>query len=139
MAMEDEEVADIKRRMLERLLAEHIQFEESGKTPPGKPITLTDATMDSAIKDYNVLVVDCWAPWCGPCRAIAPVIERLASEWKGRVAFGKLNVDENPHTAARYGIHGIPTILVFKNGALVDRIIGAMPYPALKRRLERYL
>lgn len=84
------------------------------------------------------MVVDCWASWCGPCRMVGPIIEELAKEMKGKIVFGKLNVDENRETSMKYGIMSIPTLLVFKNGNLVDNVIGAMPKEMLKAKLAPY-
>lgn len=100
---------------------------------------MTDSSIDAGIKQYPVFVVDCWAEWCGPCRAIAPVIDEMARELKGRVVFGKLNVDQNPHTSRKYGITAIPTLLVFRNGRLVDRLVGAYPKQILMSRVRKYL
>ena len=105
---------------------------------PNTPLTITDADIEDAVKKYNTIVVDCWAPWCGPCRIVAPVIEELAKEMQGKVVFGKLNVDENPATSAKHQIMSIPTLLVFKNGNLVDRLVGAYPKEELKKILESY-
>jgi thioredoxin 2 len=83
--------------------------------------------------------VDCWAPWCGPCRIISPLLEQLASEYAGRLKVGKLNVDENPLTASQYAIQSIPTLLLFKDGQLVDRLVGALPRSEIERRLTSIL
>jgi thioredoxin 2 len=83
------------------------------------------------------VLVDAWAPWCGPCRLIAPVIDELASELAGRVRVAKLNVDENPATAARFDLRSIPTLLVLRGGREVDRLVGALPKAEIARRLER--
>lgn len=91
------------------------------------------------VEKNPLVVVDCWAPWCGPCQFVGPIIEELARDYAGKVLFGKLNVDENPLTATQYQIMGIPTLLVFKNGKLADRIIGAMPREMLEPRIARYL
>jgi len=85
------------------------------------------------------VVVDFWAPWCGPCRIIAPIIEELAMELGDRVKFGKLNTDENPNIAMRYGIRAIPTIMLFKNGDVVDTRIGVQPKEALKQMINSHL
>lgn len=98
------------------------------------PITLTDRTLEGAVASNDVLVVDVWAPWCGPCRVIAPILDDLAHELAGAVTIGKLNADENPDTMGRYRIMGIPTMLVFKSGNLVDQIVGAAPKHVLKER-----
>ena len=105
---------------------------------PNMPIELTDADIDETVKKYDTIVIDCWAPWCGPCRMVAPVIEELAKEMQGTVVFGKLNVDENPTTSTKHQIMSIPTLLVFKNGNLVDRLVGAYPKEELKKKLEPY-
>jgi thioredoxin 1 len=81
-------------------------------------------------------VIDVWAPWCGPCRYLSPVVEQLAGEMAGRVAFGKVNSDEEPGIAMQYGIQGIPTLLLFRGGKLVGRLVGAMPKEALQARLK---
>jgi thioredoxin len=104
-----------------------------------KPLFVTDATFDRdvlGIKDRPVLL-DCWAPWCGPCRAIAPVLDQLAAESNGKYLIAKLNVDDNRRVASQFQIQSIPTMLIFKNGALVDRIIGAQPKQAIADRLAK--
>ena len=101
------------------------------------PLVVTDATFADAVERSPLpVVVDMWAPWCGPCRAIAPVIDQLASEMAGRVLFAKVNVDENPRTAGRFSIASIPALLVFKGGSEVDRIIGAQPKAEIARRVQ---
>ena len=101
-----------------------------------QPVDITDKTFNSEVLSYpGPTVVDCWAPWCGPCRTVAPVLEELASEYSGRVKIAKLNVDENPQTASQFSIQSIPTMLFFKNGELVNKLIGALP----KKEIERHL
>jgi thioredoxin 2 len=101
-------------------------------------VIVTDATFAAEVERLPLpVVLDLWAPWCGPCRAIAPVIEELASQMAGRVRFAKLNIDENPATAARFNVQGIPTLLVFKAGQVVDRLVGVQPKAEIVRRLER--
>ena len=105
---------------------------------PDSPIQVTDADFDEIVRKYDTVVIDCWAPWCGPCRMVGPVIDELAKEMHGNVVFGKLNVDENQTIPSRHQIMSIPTLLVFKNGDLVDRLIGAMPKEQLKQKLSSY-
>ena len=105
---------------------------------PDTPIHLIDADIDENIQKFPTVVIDCWAPWCGPCRMIGPIIEELAKDMQGKIVFGKLNVDENPQTSMKYGIMSIPTMLVFKNGKLVDRVVGAMPKEMLLQKLRPY-
>jgi len=105
---------------------------------PGKPMTVTDATFAAEVERSPLpIVVDVWAAWCGPCRIIAPVIDDLAASMAGRVRFAKLNLDDNPATASRFGVRSIPTLLVFKDGHEVDRIVGVQPKTEIARRLER--
>ena len=105
----------------------------------GAVIEVTDATFDKMVEDESVLVVDCWAPWCGPCRMVAPVIEELAKGFAGKVTFAKLNVDQNQGISTRYRIQSIPTMLFFKNGKMVDQKLGAMPKAMLQPIVEKYL
>jgi thioredoxin len=102
-----------------------------------KPIVVTDASFSADVeRSPQPVLVDAWAAWCGPCRMIAPVIDELAAEMAGRVRVAKLNVDENPATAARFGLQSIPTLLIFKGGREVDRIVGVQPKSEISRRLE---
>lgn len=98
---------------------------------------LKDAEFDEAVLKSDVpVLVDFWAPWCGPCHIIAPIVEQLADDYEGKVKVSKLNVDENPQTAAKYGIRSIPTLLVFKDGKVLDQVIGAVSKDELVRRLS---
>jgi thioredoxin 1 len=99
------------------------------------PITLTDSNFNEMVNNHPLLVVDFWAPWCGPCRMVSPIIEQLATELAGKVVFGKLNVDENPRVASTFGIQSIPTISIFKNGKSVDGFVGAAPKPQIQARI----
>jgi thioredoxin 1 len=98
---------------------------------------LTEASFDDEVARHTeVLMVDFWAEWCAPCRAIAPTLDELARESAGRVSLAKVNVDEHPALAARYGVRSIPTILLMKGGAVVDQIVGAVPKSQLKKKLD---
>ncbi|MCI0707319.1 MAG: thioredoxin [Ignavibacteriae bacterium] len=102
-----------------------------------KPIHITDDTFKKEVVESNTLtLVDFWAEWCGPCRLIAPILDELSAEYKGEVKFTKLDVDENPSTAMAFSVRSIPTLIVFRNGKPVNRIIGYMPKDELKRRIE---
>jgi thioredoxin 1 len=105
----------------------------------GAVLELTDATFDAAVREHPLLVVDCWAVWCGPCRMVAPVIEELARDYAGRITFAKLDVDRNRATAARFNVQSIPTMLIFKNGQLVDQKMGAMPKAMLEPIVAKHL
>lgn len=102
----------------------------------GHPLTVTDANFDSITADTRPVLVDFWAEWCPPCRAIAPVLEQLAKDSGGRYVIGKLNVDENQGTAGKFHIEGIPTLLIFKGGKLVDRLVGAHPKQTIVQHLQ---
>ena len=103
------------------------------------PITVDDSSFENFIKQHSIVLVDCWAPWCGPCRLVSPIIDGLAKEYNGKVAFGKLNTDENPSTAGRFDIMAIPTLLIFKNGKQVDQIVGAVPKARIEDMLKKYM
>jgi len=100
-----------------------------------KAIEITDANFEEIIKSGTVLV-DFWAEWCGPCKMIGPVVEELAGEFEGKAIVGKVNVDENAAISAKFGIRSIPTLLIFKDGEIVDKQIGAVPKAVLSKKLE---
>ncbi|HEX7973542.1 MAG TPA: thioredoxin, partial [Anaerolineales bacterium] len=102
-------------------------------------IELTKDNFESTINGNDVVVVDFWAPWCGPCRMTDPIVQKLAGELAGRVRVAKVNVDENPGISMRYGIQSIPTMMVVRNGQIVDRWAGALPEPALRSRIAPLL
>ena len=106
--------------------------------PVGKPQPVTDASFAQDVEGSPLpVLVDAWAPWCGPCHMIAPVIDQLAAELAGRVRVVKLNVDDNPRTTARFDLRSIPTLLVLKGGREIDRLVGVQPKQEIARRLER--
>lgn len=111
-------------------------------TANNKPLVVTDATFAGEVvagSSSVPVLVDCWAPWCGPCRMIAPSLDQLAGESGGRYKIVKLNVDENPRTSAQFQIRSIPTLLIFKNGQVVDQIVGAVPKQTIAARLAAQL
>jgi thioredoxin 1 len=105
-----------------------------------KPLKVEDASFDSIVlKSKTPVLVDFWAPWCGPCRMVAPVVDELADEYQGRVSFGKVNVDENPATARRYNIMSIPTLILFKDGRPINNVVGFRSKEELKKLLDMSL
>ena len=105
-----------------------------------KPVVIEDANFDEVVLQAKTAVlVDFWAPWCGPCRMVAPVVDELAEEYEGKVGFGKVNIDENPKIASRFGIMSIPTLLIFKDGKPLSNIVGFRPKAELKRSLDAAL
>jgi thioredoxin 1 len=105
-----------------------------------KPIDIDDKAFDDKVLNADTpVLVDFWAPWCGPCRAVAPILEELAKEYEGKVTFARLNVDESPKNASKYGISAIPTLLVFKQGKPVSQIVGFRPKAELKKAIDETL
>lgn len=138
----DKELNDILSRKRNELIA------RTGSTYGNKgipsvriasPILLTDSNFSNEVGKYPLLVVDFWAPWCGPCRMVSPVIEQLASELAGKVVFGKVNVDENPTVAGAFGIQSIPTIAILKNGKAIDGFVGAASKSQMKAKIITHL
>jgi len=136
----NDELARIRERKLEEL---YKQTSEREPMTTGKvydaPLHINDSSFPQLIEKHPLVVVDCWAPWCGPCQMVGPVIDQLAKEYAGKIVFAKLNTDENRDTAMKFGIMSIPTILVFKNNELVDRLVGAMPKPLLEMKVKKHL
>jgi len=134
---ENKELERIKQAKLREMMKNVTS--EKRETAFNKPLEINDATFKEIIQNHSLVVVDCWAPWCGPCRMVAPIIEELSRDYAGKILFGKLNVDENREVSMQYQIMGIPTLLVFKNGKLVERIVGAMPRQMLEPKIKCYL
>ncbi|MGB2727997.1 MAG: thioredoxin [Halobacteriota archaeon] len=137
---EEIEIERIKERKM-REMSEEIKAtgEENKEGVIDHPLTINDNSFIETVRKYPLVVVDCWAPWCGPCRMVAPVIDELSKEYAGKVVFGKLNVDENPRVAAEYAIMAIPTLFIFKNGEPVDVIQGALPKQYLEAKVKEWL
>ncbi|TDA33094.1 MAG: thioredoxin [Hadesarchaea archaeon] len=134
--MEDEELARIRERKLKELEERWLRGRKMGTEGP---VEVTEENFDEFIRANPRVVVDFWAAWCPPCRLLSPVVEELAKKYAGRVVFGKLNVDENPSVAQRFGIMSIPTLLYFKEGKLVDETVGALPASVIEERIKRLL
>jgi len=105
-----------------------------------KPIHVSDTEFqEKVLNSATLVVVDFWAPWCGPCRMVAPILDELAKEYDGKIVIAKVNTDENPQWAMKYGVQGIPTMLFVKGGQLVDRMVGAAPKPFIQQRVDAML
>ncbi len=103
-------------------------------------VQVSDSSFKADVLESDVpVLVDFWAPWCGPCRMVAPVVEEIAEQYAGQIKVVKLNTDENPNTASQYGIRSIPTLMIFKGGQRVDMVVGAVPKTTLASTLEKYL
>jgi thioredoxin 1 len=133
----DDELEAIKHKKLAELQKEATT--KAMMSSISEPIVLTDSNFASEVTKYPIMLVDFWAPWCGPCRMVSPIIEQLSREYSGRVAFGKVNVDENQRIAASFGIQSIPTLMIFKGSKAVDVIIGAMPKGQIEMKLKQQL
>ena len=133
----DDELQAIKHKKLAELQKEATT--KAMMSSITEPIVLTDSNFASEVTKYPIMLVDFWAPWCGPCRMVSPIIEQLSREYSGRVAFGKVNVDENQRIAASFGIQSIPTLMIFKGSKAVDVIIGAMPKAQIELKLKQQL
>ena len=132
-----DELERIRARKMLELMGR--QSQAAGRYALDSPIEVTDNNFESLIQEYPLLVVDCWATWCGPCRMLAPVIDELARDYAGKVVFGKMDVDENPRTAMNFGIMSVPTLLVIKGGKLIDQIVGAVPRDYIESKLREYM
>jgi len=143
MKIESERLDEEKDVELEKIHAKKMQELttklKGEESPKNVLITLDDANFEETVNNHPLMLIDCWAAWCGPCRMIAPVVNELARDYAGRVTVGKLNVDENPETAMSFGIMSIPTLLIMRKGKEVDRIIGAVPKQFIEEKLQKYL
>ncbi|MFL6475747.1 MAG: thioredoxin [Nitrososphaera sp.] len=133
----DDELEAIKHKKLAELQREAAA--NAVMSSITEPTVLTDSNFGSEVAKYPIMLVDFWAPWCGPCRMVSPIIEQLAKEYSGKIAFGKVNVDDNQRIAASFGIQSIPTLMLFKDGKAVDIIVGAMPKAQIEMKLKQQL
>ena len=133
---QENELEQIRLRKIQAML----DAAKKGQTPVAKqPIILTDSNFSGTVSANESLVVDFWAPWCGPCRMVGPIIEALSAEYTGKAAFGKMNVDENQVVPSSFGIMSIPTIIIFNHGKEVERSVGAYPKAHIEAMIKRYL
>ena len=133
----DDELEAIKHKKLAELQKEAAT--KAMMSSIAEPIVLTDSNFTSEVMKYPIMLVDFWAPWCGPCRMVSPIIEQLSREYSGKVAFGKVNVDENQRIAASFGIQSIPTLMIFRGSKAVDVMIGAMSKAQIEMKLKQQL
>lgn len=132
----DEELERIKKEKMLKLMRDDVPT--VGNFPVAEVMELDDNSFESFVTQQGIVVIDCWAVWCGPCRTMEPIMEQLAKEWAGKVSFGKLNVDQNPRTSMRYGISSIPNFLVFQDGKFLGNVVGAVgkkPFEKLFKKL----
>jgi thioredoxin 1 len=134
---EDEEISAIMKRKKEILEEKLRSMNEIKKI--NKPINLTDSNFDIEKSKYSLLVVDFWAAWCGPCKIVSPIIEQLAEQYAGKIVFGKVNVDENPYISQRFGIQSIPTLMILKEGEVIDVMVGALPKGQIENRIRQHI
>lgn len=132
--MSDEGLERTEEERLRDLLKKALR--EKGSAKP-KVLEVNDSNFSSVVKEHSRLVIDFWAPWCAPCRVIEPIFYELAEAYAGIISFGRLNVDENPATAARFGVMSIPTLIMFRDGVEVDRIVGALPRDFIEYKIRK--
>ena len=133
----DDELESIKNKKLAELQKE--ADTKAMMSSITEPLVLTDSNFASEVTKYPIMLVDFWAPWCGPCRMVSPIVEQLSREYSGRVAFGKVNVDENQRIATSFGIQSIPTLMIFKGSKAVEVMVGAMPKAQIEMKLKQQL
>ena len=136
--MVTDNIDQIREKMLREMMTPNNS--NGDKAPVNtKPIELNDRTFTGEVAKHDLMVVDFWAPWCGPCQYVSPIVEELARDYAGKVAFGKLNVDDNPMISTQFRVMSIPTIMFFKKGRLVDMQIGAVPKQFLDQKIKKHI
>ncbi|HIJ17107.1 MAG TPA: thioredoxin [Thermoplasmata archaeon] len=133
------ELDEIRQRKMQEMMKVASSTPSGGNGYPDSPVVVTDSDFDETVNKYPLVVVDCWAPWCGPCRMLSPTVDAMAKDYKGKVVFAKLNTDESIETASKFRIMSIPTLLYFKGGKLVDKSVGALPRPMLESQVKKHL
>ncbi len=126
-----DELEEIRKRRMEEL--------KMSAEMPSEPIIITDQNFEETVKKYKVVVIDCWAAWCGPCKMLTPIIEELATEYQGKAVFGKLNTDENPKVPMKHNVMGIPNLLFYVDGVFIDSSVGVVPKESLKEMVDTLL
>lgn len=139
MSAEMDEIDQIKQRKMAEIMRNRSTTDTDDNSWPDEPAVVTDADFEDFVKRYPKVVIDCWAPWCGPCRMLSPTIDAIAKDMRGRVAFGKLNTDDNFATSGKFRISSIPTLLLFKDGKIVDRMVGAAPRAIVEKQIRMTL
>ena len=134
--MSDDELENIKKKQLDELLKHQQEQLIRQETPV---LELNSLNFDEALLKNKLLLVDFWAEWCGPCKALAPTISDLADEYKDKIKVGKVNVDQNGNTASNYGVRSIPTILIFQNGTVVNQVVGNVPKDSITKLLKEVI
>ncbi|MCL4330897.1 MAG: thioredoxin [Candidatus Thermoplasmatota archaeon] len=136
--MVTDNIDQIREKMLREMMTPNNS--NGDKAPVNtKPMELNDRTFTGEVAKHDLMVVDFWAPWCGPCQYVSPIVEELARDYAGKVAFGKLNVDDNPMVSTQFRVMSIPTIMFFKKGRLVDMQIGAVPKQFLDQKIKKHM
>ena len=139
MSSESEEIQLIERKKMAEMMQKMNSTSTKDDAWPGEPVVIGDKDFEEFVGKYHKVVVDCWAPWCGPCRVLSPTIDALARDMKGQVVFGKLNTDDNFQISEKHRISSIPTLLFFKDGKLVDKMIGASPRTMVEQQIKKVL
>ena len=133
------DLEEIRRRKMQEMIRMSSKGQSGEDRIHDSPVIATDENFNELTRAHSYLVVDCWAPWCGPCRMLSPTVDAMAKDYMGKVVFAKLNTDENTETASKFGIMSIPTLLFFKDGRLVDKAVGALPRPMLESQVQKHL